>query len=83
MPPTRQQPGRSGRPLKHEKAPTPFGRWLDASGMSIAEFAVAAKVHVRHAYRLRNGEQIPTLPVASRIIALARGKLNIDSFRPD
>ncbi len=73
---------RPGRPLKHEVAPTEFGRWLDRSDMSIEQFARTAKISLRSAYRLRSGG-IPTLDVADRILQIAGGSLNLRSFRAE
>lgn len=80
-----RSPGRVGRPPKLERAPTPFGRWLDASGWSVAQFARLVDIDPRRVYRLRSGENAETIPlrVIEKILELAAGKLDLRAFRVD
>lgn len=81
--PTTSPPGKPGRPPKFDRAPTPFGRWLDGSSWTVARLAAKLGISARQVYRMRNGEWTPSLDIAEVVIGMSRGKLGISSFRVD
>ena len=67
----------SGQKGGAEVEKTPFAKAMDDSGMKAEEIAYRTGVSVSYLYKLRRGEQRPSLDVAERLAGLLGASVDI------
>ena len=76
-PPLRKRPPHRPR----GKAKTAFGRWLDASTLTVKVVAEVLGVSTQLVYNLRRGHALPGRDLAVRISALTEDEVTVSAWK--